>query len=200
MNKARFESLSDGVFAFAITLLVLGIPIPNLVRVDDQELRSGLIKALHQLVPYITSFATIGIIWLNHHAMFHGVERVDHPALILNLLLLLVVSFIPFPTAVLGRYGALPSGAFLYGSVLTALGVTYSLLAFYIFKSGLGPKEMLGRSRWERLRGVLGTVAYPTATVLSLRHPRLAVSIYFLLAAFYLLPARSLPIAQESTI
>ena len=112
MNKARVESLSDGVFAFAITLLVLGIPIPNLMRVDDQELRSGLIEALHQLVPYITSFVTIGIIWLNHHAMFHGVERVDHPTLILNLLLLLVVSFVPFPTAELGRYGALLSGAF----------------------------------------------------------------------------------------
>ena len=112
MNKARVESLSDGVFAFAITLLVLGIPIPNLSRVDDQELRSGLIEALHQLVPYITSFVTIGIIWLNHHAMFHGVERVDYPTLILNLLLLLVVSFIPFPTAVLGRYGALPSALF----------------------------------------------------------------------------------------
>jgi hypothetical protein len=59
---------------------------------------------------------------------------------------------------------------------------------------------MFDRSRWERLRGVLGTVAYPTATVLSLRHPRLAVAIYFLLAAFYLLPGRSLPITQESTI
>ena len=109
MNKARVESFSDGVFAIAITLLILGIPIPNLTRIEDEQLRSRLINALHELIPYITSFATIGIIWLNHHAMFHAVERVDHPTLVLNLLLLLVVSFIPFPTALLGRYGALPS-------------------------------------------------------------------------------------------
>jgi uncharacterized membrane protein len=200
MNKARVESFSDGVFAFAITLLVLGIPIPNLARVDDQQLRSGLIRALHQLVPYITSFATIGIIWLNHHAMFHAVERVDHPTLILNLMLLLVVSFIPFPTAVLGRYGALPSSAFLYGCILTALGITYSMLSFYILKSGLRRKEVLNRTRWERLRDVLGTVTYPTATMLSLRYPRVGVTIYFLLAAFCILPSRGLPTTQESTI
>jgi TMEM175 potassium channel family protein len=200
MNKARVESFSDGVFAFSITLLVLGIPIPNLARIEDQQLRSGLINALHQLIPYITSFATIGIIWLNHHAMFHAVERVDHPTLVLNLLLLFVVSFIPFPTAVLGRYGALPSSAFLYGCVLTVLGITYSILSLYILKSGLRRKEVRERSRWERLRDVLGTVTYPTATILSLRYPRVGVTIYFLLAAFYLLPSSGFPITQESTI
>jgi uncharacterized membrane protein len=196
MNKARVESFSDGVFAFSITLLVLGIQIPNLARIEDQQLRSGLINALHQLIPYITSFATIGIIWLNHHAMFHAVERVDHPTLVLNLLLLFVVSFIPFPTAALGRYGPLPSSAFLYGCVLTVLGITYSMLSFYILKSGLRRKEVRERSHWERLRDVLGTVTYPTATMLSLRYPRVGVTIYFLLATFYLLPSSGLPITQ----
>src|SRR5215467_7788627 len=200
MNKAQVESFSDGVFAIAITLLVLGIPIPNLTRIEDEQLRSGLINALHELIPYITSFATIGIIWLNHHAMFHAVERVDHPTLVLNLVLLCVVSFIPFPTAVLGRYGALPSSAFLYGCVLTMLGIAYSMLSFYILKSGPGRKQMRERSRWERLRNVLGTVTYPTATMLSLRFPRVGVTIYFLLAVFYLIPSRGVPITQESTI
>jgi uncharacterized membrane protein len=191
MDKARVESFSDGVFAFAITLLVLGVPIPELAHADDQQLRYGLIKALQQLVPYVTSFATIGIIWLNHHAMFHAVERVDRSTLILNLALLLVVSFIPFPTAVLGRYGALPSGAFLYGCVLTALGVTFSLLSSYITKRGLYRKEMIGQSHQERLRNLIGTVIYPTATVLSLRYPRVGVTIYFLLAVFYLFPNKN---------
>jgi uncharacterized membrane protein len=196
MNKARIESFSDGVFAFAITLLVLGIPIPDLGHPDDQQLRNGLIKALQQLIPYLTSFATIGIIWLNHHAMFHSVERVDHLTLVLNLALLLVVSFIPFPTAVLGRYGALPSGAFLYGCVLTALGVTFLLLSFYIVKRRLCRKEIIDRSRQERLRNLLGTVTYPAATLLSLRFPRVGVTIYFLLAVFYLFPSESFQITQ----
>jgi TMEM175 potassium channel family protein len=200
MNKARVESFSDGVFAIAITLLILGIPIPNLTRIEDEQLRSGLINALHELIPYITSFATIGIIWLNHHAMFHAVERVDHPTLVINLLLLLVVSFIPFPTAVLGRYGALPSSAFLYGCVLTMLGIAYSMLSSHILKSGLSRKEVRERSHWPRLRNVLGTATYATATMLSLRFPRAGVTIYFLLAVFYFLPIRGLPITQESTM
>jgi uncharacterized membrane protein len=191
MNKARVESFSDGVFAFAITLLVLGVPIPDLAVADDQHLRVALVRAVHQLVPYITSFATIGIIWLNHHALFHSVERVDHFILTLNLLLLLVVSFIPFPTAMLGRYGALPSSAFLYGCVLTALGATFTLLSFCIEKRGLGAKENFRRSRWDRMRNLTGTVTYPAATVLSLLRPQAGVMIYFLLAAFYLLPSRS---------
>jgi uncharacterized membrane protein len=107
MNKARAESFSDGVFAFAITLLALGIRIPDLKTGSNQEPRGALIRALPQLVPYVTSFATIAIIWLNHHAMFHGLECVEHTTLTLNLLLLLVVAFIPYPTAVLSRYGAL---------------------------------------------------------------------------------------------
>src|SRR5580704_16726441 len=139
MNKARAESFSDGVFAFAITLLVLGIQIPDLKTGRDQELREALIRSLPQLVPYVTSFATIGIIWLNHHAMFHGVERVEHTTLTLNLLLLLVVAFIPYPTAVLSRYGALPASAFLYGAVLSLLGITYSLLWWHIVRRRLNP-------------------------------------------------------------
>ena len=61
-----------------------------------------------QLLPYVTSFATIGIIWLNHHSMFHEVEKVKHATLTL-ILLLLAVAFILYPTSVVGRYGALES-------------------------------------------------------------------------------------------
>jgi uncharacterized membrane protein len=75
MDKARIEAFSDGVFGFAITLLVLGVQVPMLKTANDAELRIALLQELSQLVPYVTSFATIGIIWLNHHAMFHSVER-----------------------------------------------------------------------------------------------------------------------------
>jgi hypothetical protein len=80
------------------------------------------------------------------------------------------------------------------------LGIAYSMLSFYILKNGLGRKQVRERSRWERLRNVLGTVTYPTATVLSLRFPRVGVTVYFLLAVFYLLPSRGVPVTQESTI
>lgn len=190
MNKARLEAFSDGVFGFAITLLVLGVQVPSLRTVSDPELRVALIQALSQLVPYLTSFATIGIIWLNHHAMFAPVERVEDRTLMLNLLLLLVVTFIPYPTAVLSRYGALPSSAFLYGCTLTALSLTYSVLWGHIARKGLSsvrrnPKQARTRFR----RNLVGALAYPAATVTALRFPRVSVMIYFIVAVFYLIPA-----------
>jgi uncharacterized membrane protein len=191
MNKGRAESFSDGVFAFAITLLVLGIQIPDLKTGSNQELREALIRSLPQLVPYVTSFATIGIIWLNHHSMFQGVERVEHTTLTLNLLLLLVVAFIPYPTAVLGRYGALPTSAFLYGAVLTILGVTYSSLWWHIFRRGLSMSASdKGDTRRKIQRHVMGPVLYSIATLVALRCPRVSVLIYFLLAAYYFIPTR----------
>jgi uncharacterized membrane protein len=190
MNKARLEAFSDGVFGFAITLLVLGVQVPSLRTVTDAELRAALIHALSQLVPYVTSFATIGIIWLNHHAMFDSVERVEHRTLMLNLLLLLVVTFIPYPTAVLSRYGALPSSAFLYGCTLTALGITYSLLWTHIARRGLSSVRMDPKQARTRFRrNLVGALAYPGATVMALRFPRVSVIVYFMVAVFYLFPA-----------
>jgi len=190
MNKARLEAFSDGVFGFSITLLVLGVQVPELGTANDAELRVALLQALSQLVPYVTSFCTIGIIWLNHHAMFDSVERVEHTTLMLNLLLLLVVTFIPYPTAVLSRYGALPSSTFLYGCVLTALGFTYSLLWRHISNRGLSsvradPKQTRTRFR----RNLVGALAYPAATVTALRFPWVSVLIYLIVAVFYVVPA-----------
>ena len=190
MKKARLEAFSDGVFGFSITLLVLGVQVPNLGTANDAELRVALLQALSQLMPYVTSFATIGIIWLNHHAMFDSVQRVEHTTLMLNLLLLLVVTFIPYPTAVLSRYGALPSSAFLYGCVLTALSFAYSLLWIHISSNGLSPVRMESKQARTRFRrNLAGSLAYPTAALAALRFPRVSVLVYFMLAVFYLVPA-----------
>jgi len=192
MEKARLESFSDGVFAFAITLLVLGIQVPELKSANELELRHALMSAIPQLIPYVTSFATIGVIWLNHHAMFHPVQRVEHTTLTLNLLLLLVVAFIPYPTAVLSRYGALSSSAFLYGCVLTLLGVTYSVLWLHIAKRRLSNEFADDRAINKKfLRNLIGSLTYPAATLLALWHPRISVVIYLLLAVFYFIPGFS---------
>jgi uncharacterized membrane protein len=197
MGKARLESFSDGVFAFAITLLVLGIQVPELRNGGDQELRFALVHSLSQLVPYVTSFATIGIIWLNHHSLFHSVQRVDHATLTLNLLLLLIVSFIPYPTAVLSRFGPMPSSAFLYGLILTLLGIAYSLLSMHLHRRRLGTdlhnEVEMRRSKW---RNVAGTLTYASAAILALWWPRVSVLVYFLLAAFYFIPSRRTSIAK----
>jgi uncharacterized membrane protein len=122
--------------------------------------------------------------------MFDSVERVEHRTLMLNLLLLLVVTFIPYPTAVLSRYGALPSSAFLYGCTLTALGIAYSLLWMHIARRGLSSVRMDAKQARTRIRrNLVGALAYPAATVTALRFARVSVIIYFMVAVFYLVPA-----------
>jgi uncharacterized membrane protein len=190
MNKARLESFSDGVFAFAITLLVLSIPIPDIKSADDQLLTTALLRAVPQLIPYVTSFATIGIIWLNHHSMFHEVEKVEHTTLTRNLLLLLVVAFIPYPTGVIGRYGALRSAVVLYGATFTAGGLAFSALWFDIRRNRLSrEREDDARIRSTTVRNLIGPVIYPLATALAFLAPRTSLGIFLGLAAFYFLPA-----------
>jgi uncharacterized membrane protein len=189
MNKARVESFSDGVFAFAITLLVLGIPIPDIKSVDDPLLTAALLRAIPQLLPYVTSFATIGIIWLNHHSMFHEVAKVEHTTLALNLLLLLVVAFIPYPTGVIGKYGALRSAVVLYGTTFTAGGLAFNALWFDIRRNRLSrEREDEARIRSTTVRNLIGAVTYPLATALAFIAPKTSLSIFFGLAAFYFLP------------
>jgi uncharacterized membrane protein len=192
MNKARVESFSDGVFAFAITLLVLGFQVPDFKTAEDSVLRKALIAQLPQLIPYVTSFATIGIIWLNHHTMFHEVHHVERRTLTLNLLLLMVVSFIPYPTAVMGRYGPLLSSAVLYGVVLTLLGITYNILWRHILRHKLSSNSDNPRKlRWRTQRNFVGTFGYPLGTGIAFISPKTAGLIYLALALFYLFPDHS---------
>jgi|SRR5215469_5944980 len=172
MNKSRVEFFSDGVFAFAITLLVLGFQVPDLKADDDTSLFKALLAQLPQLPPYVTSFATIGIIWLNHHGLFHDVERIEHETLSLNLLLLLVVSFIPYPTAV--------------------------LVSGHIVRHKLSTPRHRAQELRARTRGsLIGALGYPIGTATSFISPKTAVLVYFALAMFYLLPERRRRIAGE---
>ena len=99
VNKTRLEMFSDGVFAIAITLLVLTIRDPS----DFSHLTHELTNRWPALAAYAVSFVVIGIMWLNHHGMFSQFARVDRSLFYLNLFLLLTVVFIPYPTGVFGE-------------------------------------------------------------------------------------------------
>src|SRR5439155_20851598 len=101
MNSSRVEAFSDGVFSIAATLLVLQLHVPTPAEGDFGR---ALLSQWPTYASYAVSFTTIGVIWVNHHTLFSQVRKVDRPLLLMNLLLLLSVSTIPFPTALLGRY------------------------------------------------------------------------------------------------
>lgn len=127
MKPGRTEAFSDGVFAIAATLLVLEIHVP----VANGNLLSALIRAWPAYASYGVSFLTIGIIWMNHHAIFNHLRHIDRPLGVLNLLLLLLVALIPFPTALLATYlqtghDEAVAGA-VYGVIMTIMGVVFWL-------------------------------------------------------------------------
>ncbi|GHO75173.1 DUF1211 domain-containing membrane protein [Ktedonobacter sp. SOSP1-85] len=104
-ETSRVEAFSDGVFAIAITLLILDVT-SAFSDASKLELFGLLQQQWTVLLAFLLSFATIGIMWLNHHRLFTLIVRADHTLLVLNILLLLAATVVPFPTALLGRYGA----------------------------------------------------------------------------------------------
>src|SRR6266566_22821 len=104
MATGRLEAFSDGVFAIAITLLVLDLAVPARNRSEPGGLAAALGHQWPSYFAYLVSFLIIGIIWVNHHTVFDTVRLVDRPVLFANLALLLVVSALPFPTRLLAEY------------------------------------------------------------------------------------------------
>src|SRR3954470_17218264 len=98
MDRGRLEAFSDGVFAIAITLLVLDLTVPSTAEAHEIGLGAALAAEWPTYFAYLVSFLVIGVIWINHHTMFTLVSRVDRRVLFVNLSLLLTISVIPFPT------------------------------------------------------------------------------------------------------
>ncbi len=131
-ETGRIEAFSDGVFAIAITLLVLELKVPHLPEgAPAGALAAALVRQWPSYVALVTSFFTILIMWANHHAIFSLVRKVDAPFLYANGLLLLVVTVVPFPTALLAEYFEKPGAsvaAAAYGGTFVVAGVAYNLL------------------------------------------------------------------------
>ena len=128
MNKQRLEAFSDGVFAIVITLLILDIRIPV---VQPTLLGVALIDLLPQLLTYILSFFIVGLYWHIHHQVATEIKRIDGAFIWLNLVWLLFVSILPFPTALLGRYPLQPIPLTIYGINLILVNVTGFVILVY---------------------------------------------------------------------
>jgi uncharacterized membrane protein len=148
-DTARLEAFSDGVFAIAITLLIIEIGVPHL------EGDEGLAHALRGLWPsyfgYALSFMTVGIMWTNHHGMFKDIDRVDHTMIVLNILLLLCVSFTPFPTAVLAEFmrdddNAL-TATLAYGGAFTLTAIVFNAMWWHASRHRLLIDEHVSDAR-----------------------------------------------------
>jgi len=130
MQKSRLEAFSDGVFAIVITLLVLDIRFPE---VDYSQFWVTLNSLVPRILAYVMSFIIIGLYWVTHHNSMHAMRKTDRGFLWLNILLLLCVSFIPFPTSLLGRYPFQAGPIIIYGITLITCNVVGVIMVFYVY-------------------------------------------------------------------
>ena len=190
-SSGRLEAFSDGVFAIAITLLVLDLAVPPRDEVHTGGLASALAHQWPSYFAYLVSFLVIGIIWVNHHTMFSKVKLVDRPVLFANLALLLVVSVLPFPTRLLAEYLTAGSDAHtaaaIYSATMLAMGAAYSVLWLAVTRDvGLLHEHLdpvAGRAALRRF-GV-GNVVYLATVGLSFISAIATLSVHAALALYY---------------
>jgi uncharacterized membrane protein len=189
METTRLEAFSDGVFAVAITLLVLDLHVPD----ASGNLGHQLWIQWPNYAAYAVSFLIIGIIWVNHHGVFSNIARADRPLMYLNLLLLMAVVLIPFATALFAHYiradnsDAHIAGA-VYGATMFAMSLAYSALWVWATREAGGLLHQhldVAQARAALMRFGAGLVFYAGTIGLAFVNAPLTLAVHFLLALYY---------------
>jgi uncharacterized membrane protein len=194
MTKNRLEAFSDGVFAVAITLLVLEIGIP-----EGDDLWHKLGDEWPSFAAFFVSFWVIGIIWVNHHGVIDHLKRADRGVLYLNLLLLMSVVLIPFATALMAEH--LNSGedehvaAAVYAASFVLMGVAFSVLWEYItrHREKLGVELTDEEVRRRSLAFQIGSPLYVIALIVAFISPTAVLVIIGALAVYYMVSGMRSP-------
>lgn len=182
------EAFSDGVFAVAITLLALDLKPGEGSTLGEQLTAHG---AVAHYAAYVVSFLVIGIIWVNHHSVFRQTARVDRTLLFLNLLLLLFVAAIPFPTALLAEHLTEASNshpaAFAYSAVMFLMGGSFGLVWWWVVRGGRLLERPLPRAdeRAALRRFTVGNLAYLTLMGLAFVSAVATLAGHLLVAIYY---------------
>jgi uncharacterized membrane protein len=192
MSKSRLEAFSDGVFAIAATLLVLDLHVQS----RPGQLASALGREWPHYATFVVSFLTIGIIWVNHHGQFHRIATVDRPLLFLNLLLLMFVVLIPFPTDLLASY--LHSGsdqhvaAAVYSGTLLVMGLCFAASWRYVASHGHLLTRAISQPELSALtrRNAFGQGVYVVALGLAFVSAPVCLALCASAAVYYTLPGR----------
>jgi uncharacterized membrane protein len=192
LRTARLEALSDGVFAIALTLLVLEIAVPG-------DAGRHLLRALARLWPsylaYVVSFATIGAVWLGHNAITEYLERVNAGFVRLNLLVLLFVSFLPLPTRLFADYIGETNPERVAATIYGVSLLLVSSLLMVLWRYALRDRLVRPDARDEELqlltrRLTPGLTAYLVLIVAGLFVPVVAVAGYLAIALYLIIPLR----------
>jgi uncharacterized membrane protein len=193
METGRLETFADGVFAIAITLLVLGIGVPK----PDEPLGPALVAQLPTFFAYVVSFLTIGIMWVNHHQLFTLIGRSNTTFAFINVVFLMFVAFMPYPTLVLAARLSNPAGGgtvlatVLYGANMTAIAVMFNVIWLY---ASARDGQLLRPDIDEEIRRVgargyqYAPLGYLVVTLIALLSPLVSLGLYLAYAVYWILP------------
>jgi uncharacterized membrane protein len=190
-ETTRIEAFSDGVFAIAITLLVLEIKIPS---PGSESLAHQLARQWPQYVSFVISFAFIGIMWINHHRMFTLIKRSDTVLMLLNLLLLLGVTVVPFPTAVLAAHLGHPdqrTAVILFHATSIFIAIAFNVLWRYAVSQKrriFGEEVNLEAAQKISKQYAFGPVFYIVCFALAFVNVTASLALNAALACFFALP------------
>lgn len=193
LAKNRIEALADGIFAVAMTVLVLDIKLPQKHPFETTGDLVGYLATLeHSFAMYAISFVVLAIFWIAHHVLFHFVRHVDRRLLWFNIAFLLFVTFVPFSTDLLGDHGHLPLPVVVYGLNLIALGALLAVQLRYLRANPSLASPDLTPVASARMQGEVRVFALiPLASmVVSLWSPRLGMYLYLLLVIPTFAPRR----------
>jgi uncharacterized membrane protein len=190
LSTNRLEAFSDGVFAVAITLLVLNLQVPQITSVSELLPRLG--ELWPKLLSYTLSFVIVGIYWVAHHNTFHYIQRSDRNLLWLNILLLMCIVFLPFPTALLGQYPEQRVSVIIYAGTLVITGlVLQSLWSYATSRYRLVDREIDPRLvRRATRRNLTGPLIYLLAIGISLFSVPASLVLFLLVPVYYIFPGR----------
>jgi uncharacterized membrane protein len=172
VNKDRFEAFSDGVFAFAIRLLVLGFSLPAARLASNAKLAAAILALAPNFVAFALSFGLLAIMWQNHHALFRLIALVDRETVLWNFLVLSAAVLIPLATSKLRTYPGMPASAFLYGLIFTTAASASSLTLRHLvrsqaFEASVGDDTIVATVRAYRI----GLITYALSTAVALFAP-----------------------------
>ncbi len=201
-DTGRLEAFSDGVFAIAITLLVLDIKLPKAADLgQDRSLLDAVLDSWPIFLAYFTSFLTVLVMWVNHHNIFKIVRKADQAFLLLNGLLLMFVTLVPFPTALLAEYlnkrGEITAGIIYCGTYLL-IALIFNLLWRYasyhnrLLVKDVNPSYVQAINR----QYLFGPVLYLACVVVAFFSAIIAFLITLGLAIFFALPLNAFSLPQ----
>ena len=194
MTKNRLESLSDGIFSIAATLLVLDVSIPSNNIVSEKQLINTLYQSLPNILTFVFTFLVVGTFWVAHNRIFSIVKQVDHFILWSNIFYLLTIAIIPFPTSILAKHPTLTTSILFYSFVLFLCGVQHIVMIIYLYKHTDQIEENFSKATFTNSVKIaaFGPACYLLTMLASFISPLFSFCLIIIVLIFYIFFAPSI--------